>query len=73
MFEITLLPVNTETNLWRDTKSGAYGGIYNLAYEMTGSYNMSELNRYIAGEMSAFKKVEVRLKQEQQPKRGMRL
>lgn len=65
--------INTETNLWRDTKSGAYGGIYDLAYEMTGSCNMSELNRYIAGEMSAFKKAEVRLEQEQQPKRGMRL
>ena len=64
---------NTETNLWRDTKSGSYGGIYDLAYEMTGSCNMSELNQYIAGEMSAFKKAEVRLEQEQQPKRGMRL
>lgn len=25
--------INIETNLWRDTKSGAYGGIYDLAYE----------------------------------------
>ena len=41
--------INTDTNLWRDTKSGAYGGIYDLAYELTGSCNMSELNRYIAG------------------------
>ena len=65
--------INTETNLWRDTKSGSYGGIYDLAYEMTGSCNMSELNQYVAGEMSAFKKAEVRLEQEQQPKRGMRL
>ena len=65
--------INTETNLWRDTKSGSYGGIYDLAYEMTGSCNMSELNRYISGEMSAFKKAEVKLEQEQQPKRGMRL
>ena len=46
--------VNTETNLWRDTKSGAYGSIYDLAYELTGSCNMSELNYYIAGEMGAF-------------------
>ena len=45
--------VNTETNLWRDTKSGAYGSIYDLAYELTGSCNMSELNYYIAGEMGA--------------------
>ncbi len=65
--------INVETNLWRDTKSGAYGGIYDLAYELTGSCNRSELNMYIAGEMSAFKKAEVRLEQEQQPKHGMRL
>lgn len=65
--------INVETNLWRDTKSGAYGGIYDLAYEMTGSCNRSELNMYIAGEMSAFKKAEVRLEQEQKPKHGMRL
>ena len=48
--------INTETNLWRDTKSGAYGGIYDLAYELTGSCNMSELNRYIAGQMQGFEK-----------------
>lgn len=48
--------INTETNLWRDTKSGAYGGIYDLAYELTGSCNMSELNRYIAGQMSGLDK-----------------
>ena len=48
--------INIETNLWRDTKSGAYGGIYDLAYELTGSCNMSELNRYIASEMSALER-----------------
>ena len=48
--------INTETNLWRDTKSGAYGGIYDLSYELTGSCNMSELNHYIAGQMSALEK-----------------
>ena len=74
--------INTETNLWRDSKSGAYGGIYDLAYELTGSCNMSELNRYIASEMSALEKskgneqkVETP-KQEQEPdkpKRKMRL
>lgn len=74
--------INTETNLWRDTKSGAYGGIYDLAYELTGSCNMSELNHYIAGQMSAlerFKEKEQKAeppKQEQEPdkpKRRMRL
>ena len=70
--------INTETNLWRDTKSGAYGGIYDLAYELTGSCNMSELNQYIAGQMSSMEKspkVEPP-KQEQEPdkpKRKMRL
>lgn len=59
--------VNTETNLWRDTKSRACGGIYDLAYELTGSCNMSELNYYIAGEMGAFDKPQqnMELKQEQ--------
>lgn len=52
--------INTETNLWRDTKSGAYGGIYDLAYELTGSCNMRELNMYIAGEMSNIQKVSIR-------------
>lgn len=79
--------INTETNLWRDTKSGAYGGIYDLAYELTGSCNMSELNYYIAGEMGAFdkpqqnkvKKPEPRTDRKQEaekppkPKRRMRL
>ena len=52
--------INTETNLWRDIKSGAYGGIYDLAYEITGSCSMSELNRFIASEMSAIRKVDIR-------------
>ena len=72
--------INIETNLCRDTKSGAYGGIYDLAYEMTGSANMRELNIYIAGEMSNIRKVSIRQepkephKQEvDKPKRKMRL
>lgn len=70
--------INTETNLWRDTKSGAYGGIYDLAYELTGSCNMSELNHYIAGQMSGMEKSQKvePPKQEQEPdkpKRKMRL
>lgn len=70
--------INTETNLWRDTKSGAYGGIYDLAYELTGSCNMSELNHYIAGQMSGLEKPQkvepAKLEQEpDKPKRKMRL
>ena len=73
--------VDIETNQWRDTKSGAYGGIYDLAYELTGSCNMSELNRYIAGEMKSYEKVKnksenpapPKQKEEEKPKRRMRL
>lgn len=70
--------INTETNLWRDTKSCAYGSIYDLAYELTGSCNMSELNQYIAGQMSGMEKSQKvePSKQEQEPdksKRRMRL
>ena len=74
--------INTETNLWRDTKTGAYGSIYDLAYELTGSCNMSELNRYIASEMAALEKskekeqkVEPPKKEQEtgKPKRRMRL
>lgn len=71
--------INTDTNLWRDTKSGAYGGIYDLAYELTGSCNMHELNMYISGQMSNIRQVSIRqLPQEQpkedaKPKRKMRL
>lgn len=60
--------INTETNLWRDTKSVAYGGIYDLAYEITGSCNMRELNRYIAGEMSNIQKVNLHQKPTEPPK-----
>ena len=48
--------VDTSTNQWRDMNSKAYGGIYDLAYELTGSCNMSELNLYINGQMQGFKK-----------------
>ncbi len=68
--------INTETNLWRDTKSGAYGGIYDLAYELTGSCNMSELNQYIAGQMSDMEKsqkMEPPKQEPDKPKRKMRL
>ena len=59
--------INTETNLWRDTKSGAYGGIYDLAYELTGSCNMSELNFYIAGQMGYFDKKNEQHEQKMEP------
>lgn len=52
--------INVETNLWRDTESGAYGGIYDLAYEIIGTCNRSELNMYIATEMSRYQKISMR-------------
>lgn len=58
--------INTETNLWRDTKSGAYGGIYDLAYELTGSYSMSDLNLYIAGQMGEFDRKAAKQEQKQE-------
>lgn len=66
--------INTETNLWRDTKSGAYGGIYDLAYEIMGSCSMSELNRFIASEMSAIRKIDIRHKPDApKPQRKFRM
>ena len=63
--------INTETNLWRDTKSGAYGGIYDLAYELTGLCNMSELNHYIAGQMSALEKSKDKEQKPESPKQEL--
>lgn len=74
--------IDTATNRWRDTKSGAYGGIYDLAYELTGSCNMSELNFYIAGQMGEFdrnkaEQIQTKAKtpkpEPDKPKRKMRL
>lgn len=70
--------VNVETNLWRDTESGTYGGIYDLAYELTGSCSRSDLDMYIATEMSALRKITLRHEPEPpkepvKPKRGRRL
>ncbi len=74
--------INTETNRWRDTKSGAYGGIHDLAYELTGSCSMSDLNFFIAGQMGEFdnrkigqeqnQKVERPKQETEKPKRKMR-
>ena len=45
--------VDTEKNGWYDSQEPekCYGGIYDLAYEITGSCNRSELNLFIASEM----------------------
>ena len=45
--------INPYTNLWRDTKSGAYGGIYDLAYELTGTSKISDLRNFIVDKMCA--------------------
>lgn len=49
------LVINIESNLWRDSATGAHGDIYDLAYEITGSVNIRELKLYIAGEMQGYK------------------
>ena len=45
--------IDTQRNCWFDSKepTKCYGGIYDLAYEITGSCNRSELNVFIAAEM----------------------
>ena len=60
--------VDTSTNQWRDMNSKAYGGIYDLAYELTESCNMSELNLYINGQMQGFKKESQATKMPDSPK-----
>lgn len=67
--------INIQTNLWRDTKSGANGGIYDLAYELTGCANKSELNRYIAGEMGYYQRhgLSAKVEDKSQSPKKMRL
>ncbi|MCR1851923.1 hypothetical protein [Parabacteroides distasonis] len=45
--------VDTAKNGWYDSEQPEkyYGGIYDLAYEIIGSWNKSELNLFIAAEM----------------------
>ena len=45
--------VDTEKNGWYDSKEPEkyYGGIYDLAYEIIGTCNKSDLNLFIAAEM----------------------
>ena len=76
--------VDTEANGWYDKAQPEkmYGGIYDLAYEIIGSANKSELNLFIASEMKKVHDVKMydvtanypESKQERpQRKRGMRL
>lgn len=53
--------VDTNANGWYDTKQPdkLYGGIYDLAYEITGSANKSELNLFIASEMKKVREVKM--------------
>ena len=65
--------VNIQINQWRDVKTEAYGGIYDLAYELTGSCSMSELNHYIAGEMSGYKQKQQKVEpSKQEPDKSLR-
>ena len=76
--------VDTEANGWYDKAQPEkmYGGIYDLAYEVIGSANKSELNLFIASEMKKVRDVKMydvtandpeRKQERPQRKRGMRL
>lgn len=76
--------VDTEANGWYDKAQPEkmYGGIYDLAYEIIGSANKSELNLFIASEMKKVRDVKMydvtandpeRKQVRPQRKRGMRL
>lgn len=76
--------VDTNANGWFDKAQPEkmYGGIYDLAYEIIGSANKSELNLFIASEMKKVRDVKMydvtannpeRKQERPQRKRGMRL
>lgn len=76
--------VDTEANGWYDKAQPEkmYGGIDDLAYEIIGSANKSELNLFIASEMKKVRDVKMydvtandpeRKQERPQRKRGMRL
>lgn len=76
--------VDTEANGWYDKAQPEkmYGGIYDLAYEIIGSANKSELNLFIASEMKKVRDVKMydvtannpeRKQERPQRKRGIRL
>lgn len=76
--------VDTDANGWYDKvqPEKMYGGIYDLAYEIIGSANKSELNLFIASEMKKVRDVKMydvtandpeRKQKQPQRKRGMRL
>lgn len=53
--------VDTEANGWHDKAQPdkLYGAIYDLAYEITGSANKSELNLFIASQMKKVREVKM--------------
>ncbi len=57
LYHNTSIIVDTETNRWYDTNEPEkrYGGIYDLAWELTHSANPYELNLYIATQMKRIK------------------
>lgn len=52
--------IDTDRNEWCDEVNKCYGNIYDLAYELTGSCMRSELNWYVATQMSAVTNVEMK-------------
>ena len=57
--QLPVCVVDTLNNQWSTPDGSAYGGIYDLAYEITGSCDRSEMNMFIAGEMSKVQEVKM--------------
>lgn len=57
--DLPVCVVDTLNNTWRTPNGEAYGGIYDLAYEMTGSCDKSQLNMFIATQMSTVQEVKM--------------
>lgn len=53
------MSVDPQLNRWHDRQDGSHGDIYSLAAKITGSCDRSELNWFIASEMSQLRKVRV--------------
>lgn len=69
------LVINSETNQWRDVKTGAYGGLYDLVYEMTDFTDMKQMNQFIESKLKLglSEKTQIESEVETDTKRGFRI
>ncbi len=54
------MEIDIERNRWNDPINKVYGNIYDLAYELTGTCNRSDLNYFVATQMSTIQKIEIK-------------